>query len=90
MAKEREQEARGRRGEREGSEVEPQRGPVAAVMPLKVMPQQCPELLGAGDAGAGGHQVAAGQGLLMCRAGRLLQLIYHHLPHGVTSRRTVL
>ena len=73
-----------------GMEVQPERGPVAIKVPLKVVLQHVPELDPVEDVGTRGDHVTTRQGLIKIWVIPPVELIDDHLPDRMGPRRAVL
>lgn len=63
--------------------------PVAVEVPVEIVPEQPGELFSSLNVGARVDHVATGQGLVESRVVPSVQLVHHHLPHGMGPGRAV-
>ena len=59
-------------------------------MTIEVVVEEVVKLISSEDVGARGHHSASGQILVKLGVFSAIQLVHHHLPHSMASRRAVL
>lgn len=70
-------------------EVKTEGCPVAVEVPVEIVPEQSGELFSCLNVAARVDHVTAGQGLVESRVVPSVQLVHHHLPHGMGPGRAI-